>query len=140
MIDVGKRVKIVYGCSLWDHLSEKLKAQVVMQTSRQAKMKGVEDFLKESARKKLELLRKGELIEIGEKLELGVKRSMRKNKIIKIVSEHTIDKHIFEEEALDDLPIESTDMSAMQIELEKGLVWFNGISTFVGYLMPKLFS
>ena len=47
------------------------------QTSRQAKMERVEDFLKEPAPEKLELLRKGELIEIGEKLELDVKGSMK---------------------------------------------------------------
>ena len=64
-------------------------------------------------------MRKGELIEIGEKLELGVKRSMWKNEIIRIFTEHMLDEHNFQKEALDDLRIESTDMSAAQIELEK---------------------
>ena len=44
---------------------------------------------------------------------------MRKNEIIRIVTEHMIDEHIFGKEALDDLPTESTDMSAVQTELEK---------------------
>ena len=81
-------------------------------------MERVEDFFKEPAPEKLELLRKGELIETGEKLELGVKRSMRKNEIIRIVTEYMMEEHILGEEALDDLPTESTDMSAAQIELE----------------------
>ena len=74
---------------------EKLKAREVMQTSRQAKVDGVEDFLKQRAPEKLELLRKGELIEIGEKLELDVKRSMRKNEMIRIITEYMMDEHIF---------------------------------------------
>ena len=44
---------------------------------------------------------------------------MRKHEIIRIVTAHMIDEHGFGEEALDDLPIESTDMSAAQTELEK---------------------
>ena len=79
-------------------------------------MEGVEDFLKEPVLEKVELLRKGELIEIGEKLELSIKRS---NEIIRIITEHMIEEHIFGEEALDDLPIESTDVSAVQNEPEK---------------------
>ena len=82
-------------------------------------MEGVENFLKKPAPERLELLRKEELIEIEEKLELGVKRSIRKKEITRIVTEHMIDEHVLGEEALDDLPIESTDMSAVQIELEK---------------------
>ena len=41
---------------------------------------------------------------------------MRKNEII---TERMIDEHIFREEALDDLSIESMDVLAAQIELEK---------------------
>ena len=97
---------------------KKLKARKVTQISRQGKMDGVEDFLKKPAPEKLELSRKGELIEIGQNLKLGIKRSTRKNEMIRIITEHIIDEHIFGEEMLNDLPVESTDMSVEQIELE----------------------
>ena len=87
-----KFTDIVYGGSSGICHSEKLKAREVTQPSRQAKMEGVQDFLKEPApEKKLWLLRKRELIEIEEKLELGVKRSLRKNEVIRIVMELMID-------------------------------------------------
>ena len=44
---------------------------------------------------------------------------MKKNEIIRIVMEDMIDEYVFEEEALDDLPIGSTDMSTTQIKQEK---------------------
>ena len=57
--------------------------------------------------------------EMGEKLVLEVRRSMRKNILIKIIEHHMVDEDIFEAEILEDLPIEPTNMTPEQIELEK---------------------
>ena len=44
---------------------------------------------------------------------------MRKEKLVRIISEHIVDEQIFEVEILDKLPTESTNLTAEQIELEK---------------------
>ena len=80
-------------------------------------MDGIEDFLREPALEKLEAMRKSSLLEIGEKLELQTR--MRKEKLVRIISEHTVDEQIFEAEILDRLPTESTNLTAEQIQLEK---------------------
>ena len=67
----------------------------------------------------MEKFRKSELIEIGEKLELEVRRSMRKNILIRTIAEHMVDEVIFEAEILEDLPIELTTMTPQQIVLKK---------------------
>ena len=82
-------------------------------------MDGIEDFLREPALEKLEALRKSSLLEIGEKLELETRKAMRKEKLVRIISEHMVDEQIFEAEILDRLPTESTNLTAEQIELEK---------------------
>ena len=82
-------------------------------------MDGIEDFLREPALEKLEAMRKSSLLEIGEKLELETRKAMRKEKLVRIISEHMVDEQIFEAEILDRLPSESTNLTAEQIELEK---------------------
>ena len=84
-------------------------------------MDGVEDFLREPALEKLEAMRKSSLLEIGEKLdlELETRKAMMKKKLVRIISEHMVNKQIFEAEILDRLPTESTNLTAEQIELEK---------------------
>ena len=44
---------------------------------------------------------------------------MRKEKLVRIISEHMVDEQIFGAEILDRLPAESTNLTAEQIELEK---------------------
>ena len=44
---------------------------------------------------------------------------MRKERLVRIISEHMVDEQIFEAEILDRLPAESTNLTAEQIELEK---------------------
>ena len=85
-------------------------------------MGDINKFLEEPSTEKLEKFRKSELIEIGEKLELEVRRSMRKNRLIRTIAEHMVDEDIFEAEILEDLPIESTTMTPEQIELEKSRI------------------
>ena len=82
-------------------------------------MDRIEDFLREPALEKLEAMRKSSLQEIGEKLELETRKAMRKEKLVRIISEHMVDEQIFEAEILDRLPTESTNLTAEQIELEK---------------------
>ena len=82
-------------------------------------MYGIEDFLREPAFEKLEAMRKSSLLEIGEKLELETRKAMRKEKLVRIISEHMVDEQIFEAEILDRLPAKSTNLTAEQIELEK---------------------
>ena len=81
-------------------------------------MEDINTFL-ELSMEKLEKFKKSELIEVGKKLELEVRRSMRKNRIIRTIVEHMVDEDIFEAEILEDLPIESTTMTPEQIGLEK---------------------
>ena len=82
-------------------------------------MDGIEDFLREPALEKLEAMRKSSLLEIGEKLEQETRKAMRKEKLVRIISEHMVDEQIFEAEILDRLPAESTNLTAEQIELKK---------------------
>ena len=44
---------------------------------------------------------------------------MKKERLVRIISEHMVDEQIFEAEILDRLPAESTNLTAEQIELEK---------------------
>ena len=44
---------------------------------------------------------------------------MRKERLVRIISEHMVDEQIFEAEILDRLPAESTNLTVEQIELEK---------------------
>ena len=53
-------------------------------------MKDINKFLEEPSMEKLEKFSKSELIVIGEKLELEVRRSMRKNIVIRIIAEHMV--------------------------------------------------
>ena len=82
-------------------------------------MDGIEDFLREPALGKLEAMKKSSLLEIGKKLELETRKAMRKERLVRIISEHMVDEPIFEAEILDRLPAESTNLTAEQIELEK---------------------
>ena len=66
-------------------------------------MEEINKFLEEASREKLEKFRKSELREIGEKLELDVRKSIRKNKLIRTIAEHMVDENIFEAEILEDL-------------------------------------
>ena len=50
---------------------------------------------------KLERLRKREIIKIGEKLELNVQKSIRKDELVRKITEHLVDENVFEETALD---------------------------------------
>ena len=69
-------------------------------------MDGIEDFLREPALGKLEAMRKSSQLEIGEKLELETRKAMRKERLVRIISEHMVDEQIFEAEILDRLPAE----------------------------------
>ena len=82
-------------------------------------MDGIEDFLREPVLEKLEAMRKSSLLEIGDKLKLETRKVMRKEKLVRIISEHMVDEQIFEVEILDRLPTELTNLTAHQIELEK---------------------
>lgn len=75
--------------------------------------------MKEPSLEKLEVMRKSILLEVGEKLELETKKTMRKEKIVRIIVEHMIDEQIFEPEMLERIPGEPTKLSAEQIELER---------------------
>ena len=68
---------------------------------------------------KLERLRKSEIVKIGQKLELNVENSMRKHELVRKVAEHMVDKNVFEEAVLEDLPTEVLRMTPEQTELEK---------------------
>ena len=50
-------------------------------------MDGIGDFLREPALEKLEAMRKSPPLEIGEKLELETRKAMRKEKLVRIISE-----------------------------------------------------
>ena len=50
---------------------------------------------------------------------METRNAMRKEKLVRIISEHIVDEQIFEAEILDSLPTESTNLTAEQIELEK---------------------
>ena len=63
--------------------------------------------------------RKSEIIKIGEKLELNVQKSVRKDELVRKITEHLVDENVFEETALEELPREIVKMTPEQIELEK---------------------
>ena len=48
----------------------------------------IENFLEEPSMEKLERLRKSEIIKIGEKLELNVQKTMRKDELVRKLTEH----------------------------------------------------
>lgn len=79
--------------------------------NKQIKMVNIEKFIKEPYPNVLEIVKK--------KKELKVKGAMRKTEIVRLIIEHMTDNNIFGEEALDEQPVEITNMSAAQIELEK---------------------
>ena len=79
----------------------------------------IENFLEEPSMEKLERLRKSEIIKIGEKLELNVHMTMRKHELVRKITEHMVEKNVFEETALEELPREIIKMTSEQIELEK---------------------
>ena len=79
----------------------------------------IENFLEEPSMEKLERLRKSEIIKIGEKLELNVQKSMRKDELVRKMTEHMVDENVFEETALEELPREIVKMTPEQIEQEK---------------------
>ena len=82
-------------------------------------MDKIENFLKEPSMEKLERLRKSEIIKIGEKLELNVQNSMRKHELVREIARHMVDKNVFEEAVLEELPTEMIRMTPEEIELEK---------------------
>ena len=89
-----------------------------------------ENFLEEPSMEKLERLRKSEIVKIGEKLELNVQKSMRKDELVRKITEHILDENVFEETALEELPREIAKMRPEQIELEKARIqarmkWWN---------------
>ena len=70
----------------------------------------------------MERLRKSEIIKIGEKLELNIQNTMKKHELVRKVAEHMVGENVFEETALEELPIEVVKMTTEQIELEKILI------------------
>ena len=82
-------------------------------------MDKLENFLKEPSMEKLERLRKSVIVKIGEKLELNVQKTMRKHELVRKIAERMVDKNMFEEAALEELPTEIIRMTPEQIELEK---------------------
>ena len=82
----------------------------------------IENFLEEPSMEKLERLRKGEIIKIGEKLKLNVQKSMRKDELVRKITEHMVDGNVFKETALEELPREIAKIIPEQIELEKARI------------------
>ena len=82
-------------------------------------MDEVDHFINEPTIERLELLRKSQLMEIGNRLEFSVSKSMRKNELQRKIIEHMVDKDIFGEDTLIDVPDDTAKMTEAHIELEK---------------------
>ena len=71
---------------------------------------------------KLEKLSKSEIIKIGERLELNMQKTIRKDELVRKITEHMVDENVFEEIILEELPREIAKMTPEQVELEKARI------------------
>ena len=71
---------------------------------------------------KLERLRKSEIIKIGERLELNVQKMMRKDELVRKITEYMMDENVFEETISEELPRETAKMTPEEVELEKARI------------------
>ena len=58
----------------------------------------------------------------GERLELKVQKTMRKDELVRKITEHMVDENVFEETILEKLPRETAKMTLEQVELEKARI------------------
>ena len=82
----------------------------------------IENFFEEPSMQKVERLRKNEIIKIGKRLELNVQKTMRKDELVRMLTEHMEDENVFEETTLEELPRETEKMTPEQVESEKARI------------------
>lgn len=59
------------------------------------------------------------MLEVGKCLEPDARKAMRKVILVRLIAEDMIDNEIFEEEILNQLPVDVQEISQAQIEPEK---------------------
>ena len=82
----------------------------------------IENFLEEHSMEKLERLRKSKIIKIGKRFELNMQKMMRKDELVRKITEHMVDENVFEETILEELLRETATMTPEQVELEKARI------------------
>lgn len=75
--------------------------------------------MKPPSLEKLFRLKNVNILETGNNLELDVRKSLQKAQLIRVIMEHTIDNNVFDEDMLNQAPVEIRDLSQAQLGLEK---------------------